>query len=463
MEEKTFTVSEINSDIRKKIQRDPNFKNILIKGEISNYSSSLRGHDYFTLKDEKSQIPAVFYKNQKDRFLKFKPENGMNVIIKGSIEVYHKGGKYQLKVATMTEDGVGNLHIAFEQLKKKLNKEGLFEKDHKKEIPTYPKTIGVITAPSGSVIKDIITTIKRRYPICRILLFPTLVQGDNASPQIIRQIRHTQNFDIDTLIIGRGGGSIEDLWPFNEEDVAREIYACKTPTISAVGHETDYTISDFVADLRAPTPTAAAELAVPELNELKNHIHQLTNNAKKSIFNKLSNNKLKFDAICKKSVLKNPENIYLHKEMNLDNLVNTLRFASKNIIKDNKTKLIQLENSYIIKNPQYITKQKKEEYESKINKINHYSNEILRENKNKLFKLENSFILKNPNEIIKRKEKEYSKNYAKLEVLNPLLTLKRGYSIAKSKDKVISSAKDVKSGDELDIEFEDGTINTKVI
>lgn len=463
MQEKTFTVSEINYYIGKKIRMDPNLKNILIKGEISNYATSLRGHDYFTLKDEKSQIPAVIYKNQKDRFLKFKPEDGMNVIIKGKIDVYQSAGKYQLLVTKITEDGIGDLHIAFEQLKKKLNKEGLFEKEHKKEIPNYPKRIGVVTAPRGSVIKDIITTIKRRYPICNILIFPTLVQGDSAAPQIIRQIRHAQKFDLDTLIIGRGGGSIEDLWPFNEEEVAREIYSCKTPTISAVGHETDYTISDLVADLRAPTPTAAAELAVPELNEVKNHIHQLTNNAKKTIFNKLSNYKLKFDAICKKSVLKNPENIYRSKEMSLDNLVNTLRFTSKNIIKDNENKLIRLENSFILKNPQQITKQKKDEYESKINKINHYSNEILRENKNKLFKLENSYILKNPNEIIKRKEKEYNKNYTKLEVLNPLLTLKRGYSIAKSKDKVISSAKDVKSGDELDIEFDDGTINTKVI
>ena len=418
MEENTFTVSQINSYINKIMKRDVNLKNIYIKGEISNYKTYPSGHSYFTLKDEKSQISAVMFKGYKDRFLKFKPENGMKVIIKGKIEVYEKTGRYQLYATKITEDGIGNLHIAFEQLKKKLDKEGLFDDTHKKEIPKYPKKIGVVTAQTGAAVRDIITTIKRRYPICEVLVFSTLVQGDQAAPQIVRQIRHAQNFNIDTLIVGRGGGSIEDLWPFNEEIVAREIYDCKIPTISAVGHEIDFTISDFVSDKRAATPTAAAELAVPDMNEVKLKLNQLHYNINKIINDKIIQNKTKLENISQKQVLKNPEAIYEIKEMHLDSIINKLNFTSKNIINKNK---------------------------------------------NKLFKLENSIIFKNPKEITKSKRDACLRNINKLEVLNPLLTLKRGYSITKIGDKVISSSKNVKKGDELDIEFDDGTINTKVI
>ena len=417
METEYLTVSQINAYINKKLRQDVNLKNIYVRGEISNYKTYPSGHSYFTLKDKKSQISAVMFKGSK-RFLKFEPKNGMKVIIKGKVEVYEANGKYQLYATRITEDGIGELHIAFEQLKKKLEKEGLFDDAHKKEIPKYPKRIGVITAQTGAAIRDIITTIKKRYPICEILVFSTLVQGDMAAEQIVRQIRFSQKFDIDTLIVGRGGGSIEDLWPFNEEIVAREIYACKTPVISAVGHEIDYTISDFVADKRAPTPTGAAVLAVPDLNEVKFKIGQIQDRINKNIQDKLMQNKTKLDNISQKQIFKNPESIYEIKEMNLDNLISKLDFASKNIIT---------------------------------------------ENQNRLFKLENSVILKNPHEITKKKRIKFEKNIDKLEILNPLVTLKRGYTMAKIGDKVISSSKDVKSGDELDIEFDDGTINTKVI
>lgn len=418
MEEKTFTVSEINALINKKLKFDPNFKNILVKGEISNYSDSFSGHSYFTLKDEKSQIPAVMFKGNKDRFLKFQPENGMKVIVKGKIEVYEPGGKYQLFATKITEDGIGELYIAYEQLKKKLEKEGLFDDAHKKEIPKYPKRIGVVTAKTGAAIKDIITTIKKRYPQCEILVFSTLVQGKLAAPQIVKQIRYAQRFDIDTLIVGRGGGSIEDLWPFNEEIVAREIYACRIPVISGVGHQVDYTISDFVADKRAPTPTGAAVMAVPNITEVKSNLDRLNEKINKNIQDRLMQNRTRLDNIVEKQIFKNPESIYEIKGMKLDHIVNKLNFASKHIIS---------------------------------------------ENKNKLFKLENSNVLKNPDDIIKAKKEAFSRNIDKLEILNPLLTLKRGYTLAKVDGKVISSAKDVKKGDELDIEFEDGTINTKVI
>ena len=419
MEEKTFTVSEINYLINQKLKQDQNFKNILVKGEISNFSTNpSSGHSYFTLKDERSQISAVMFKFMKDRFLKFEPEDGMKVIVKGKIEVYEQQGKYQLYATKITEDGIGNLHIAFEQLKKKLEKEGLFDDTVKKAIPKYPKKIGVVTASTGAAIRDIITTIERRYPICEVVIFPTLVQGDQAKNQIVKQIRNAQNYDIDTLIIGRGGGSIEDLWPFNEEIVAREIYNCEIPVISAVGHETDFTISDFVADKRAPTPTAAAELAVPVLSEVKFRVDNLRDKLNKNVNDKIKEHKVHLNHLSQKQVLKNPEEIYEIKRMHMDNILNRLNYSASNIITENQKKLI---------------------------------------------KLENSPVLKNPNELLKTKQERYNKNYNKLEVLNPLLTLKRGYSIAKSEGKVVSSAKDVKSGDKIDIEFDDGTVNTKVI
>ncbi len=463
MEEKTFTVSEINNYIGRKLKLDQNLKNIYIKGEISNYKTYPSGHSYFTLKDEKSQIPGVMFKGNKDRFLKFEPKDGMKVIIKGKIEVYERDGKYQLYATRITEDGLGDLHIAFEQLKKDLKKEGLFDDTHKKKIPKYPNRIGIVTAQTGAAIRDIITTIKRRYPICDVLVFSTLVQGDNAAPQIARQIIHAQKFDLDTLIVGRGGGSIEDLWAFNEREVAYAIYNCRIPVISAVGHEIDFTISDFVADLRAPTPTAAAEIAVPDIRKVKESVSQLNRRANKSINDRIELNKTKLNNISQKNILKNPESIYDIKGMSLDNLINRLSFTSKNIVTRNKNKLVRLESSAVFKNPESMYKLKRMDLEKVINKLNMTSNNIIVKNKNRLFKIENSHILKNPTEITKKKRDECLKNINKLEVLNPLSTLKRGYSIAKTKEKVITSVKDVEVGDEVDIEFDDGIINTKVI
>ena len=417
MDDEYLTVSQVNAYINRMLKYDRNLQNIYIRGEISNYKTYPSGHSYFTLKDDKSQIPAVMFKGRKHS-LKFQPEDGMKVIIKGKIEVYERDGKYQLYATTITEDGIGELHIAFEQLKKKLDSEGLFDDAHKKEIPKYPQRIGVVTARTGAAIRDIITTIKRRYPYCEVLVFSTLVQGEMAANQIVRQIRHAQQFDIDTLIVGRGGGSIEDLWPFNEEIVAREIYACRIPVISAVGHEIDWTISDFVADIRAATPTAAAEIAVPEISEVKYKLNQLTQRTNKAINEKLIQNKQKNENISQKQIFKNPESIYEIKQMHLDNLLGKLNLTSKNIIT---------------------------------------------ENRNRLLKIESRSVLRNPKEVTKAKRDIFIRNVDKLTILDPLLTLKRGYSIAKMDAKVVSSAKDVKTGDELDIEFDDGTVNTKVI
>ena len=317
MNEEYVTVSEINAYLNDKLKNDLNLRNLYVKGEISNYKTYPSGHSYFTLKDKDSEISAVMFHGYKQN-LRFEPKDGMKVIINGKIEMYEVKGNIQLYAFNIIEDGIGELYVAYQQLKKKLEKEGLFDKSHKKEIPKYPDRIGVVTAKTGAAVKDIITTIKRRYPYCEVLVFSTLVQGDMAAKEIVEQIRYSQNFNLDTLIVGRGGGSIEDLWPFNEEIVAREIYECETPVISAVGHEIDYTISDFVADKRAATPTAAAELAVPESSELIFKIEQYKSMISNSIADKINQNKYVLEQISKKQVLKDPETMYNIKAMQLD-------------------------------------------------------------------------------------------------------------------------------------------------
>ena len=268
MNDKYITVSQLTRYIKYKIDNDVNLNEVFLKGEISNFKAHTRGHYYFTLKDDGSRINAIMFASSAKK-LKFMPSDGMKVLVTGKISVFEANGGYQIYVNDMLEDGIGNLYIAYEQLKKKLEAEGLFDQTIKKKIPRIPKRIGVVTAPTGAAIKDIISTIKRRWPIAEVYLFPALVQGEDAKEDIVKQIHNSINYDIDTLIVGRGGGSIEDLWAFNEEIVARAIYECPVPVISAVGHEIDFTIADFVADLRAPTPTGAAEMAVPDINDIK--------------------------------------------------------------------------------------------------------------------------------------------------------------------------------------------------
>ncbi len=268
MEQRYLTVNALTKYIKRKFDADPHLQDCYVKGEISNFKQHSSGHMYFTLKDDKSRLTAVMFARE-NRHIKFEPENGMQVLIRGDLTVYEQTGQYQIYIKEMKPDGIGELFLAYEQLKEKLTKEGLFSQEYKKALPRYPNTVGIITSPTGAAIRDILTTIKRRYPIANIILLPALVQGDQAAPSIANAISQANdNGNIDVLIVGRGGGSIEELWAFNEEIVARAIFSSKIPIISAVGHETDFTIADFVADLRAPTPTAAAELAVPHIDEL---------------------------------------------------------------------------------------------------------------------------------------------------------------------------------------------------
>lgn len=262
-------VSQINTYIKSLIDDDINLKNIYITGEISNFTNHYRtGHLYFTLKDEKSAIKAVMFRTSASR-LRFEPENGMKVLIRGSVSVFERDGTYQIYCDDMIPEGVGELTIAFEQLKEKLSKEGLFDEEHKKGLPRYPARIGVITSPTGAALQDILTVLSRRYPSGEIVFEGVQVQGDSAAPQIAAAIRKFNSLKgADVLIVGRGGGSIEDLWAFNEEIVARAIFESEIPVVSAVGHETDFTIADFVSDMRAPTPSAAAEIVAPDYREI---------------------------------------------------------------------------------------------------------------------------------------------------------------------------------------------------
>ena len=265
------SVSRVNNYIKRLIDSKPVLQDLWVKGEISNYKRHSSGHLYMTLKDEHSVLKAIMFRQQATS-LSFVPDNGLNVIAHGRVAAYEAYGEYQLYIDEMTPDGVGALYLQYEQLKKKLAAEGLFDEHHKKALPPYPRRIGVVTAPTGAAVRDIINVCTRRYPLAEIVVFPAIVQGAGAKESIVRGIEYFNNVGADVLIVGRGGGSIEDLWAFNEEIVARAIYASQIPIVSAVGHETDFTIADFVADRRAPTPSAAAELCVPSADELLRQI-----------------------------------------------------------------------------------------------------------------------------------------------------------------------------------------------
>ena len=368
MQDKYITVSQLTRYIKYKIDNDVNLQEVFLKGEISNFKAHSRGHFYFTLKDETSRINAIMFVSA-TKNVKFMPQDGMKVLVTGKISVFEANGGYQIYVNEMLEDGVGNLYIAFEQLKKKLADEGLFNPIYKKSIPKIPQRIGVVTAPTGAAIKDIISTIKRRWPLCEIILFPSLVQGDDAKEDIVKQIKRAENYNLDTLIVGRGGGSIEDLWPFNEEIVARAIFACSIPVISAVGHEIDFTIADFVADLRAPTPTGAAEMAVPQINDVNNYLNQLKIRLNKAIQNTIGKDKQQLESIKNKYIFINPLSIYQTKEMLFSSILDRLKFTYTNTIMTYKNKLTDIKSSYIFTNPESLYKDRKVQINELLNRL----------------------------------------------------------------------------------------------
>lgn len=394
-EDMAISVTELNSYIKNKIADDEYLNNVLIKGEISNFKNHYTGHMYFTLKDENSLIKCVMFKTYAQK-LNFMPKDGMKVFVLGGVSVFERDGVYQIYVKAMQEDGVGILYKKYEELKQRLEQEGYFAEEHKKAIPQMPKIIGVLTSQTGSVIRDIINVSTRRNPNVNIRLYPVPVQGEGAAEKIADGIKFmNKNQLADVLILARGGGSLEDLWPFNEEIVAHAIYNSEIPVISAVGHETDFSISDFVADLRAPTPSAAAELAVPDVYEVIQKINSYQNRLRLSLVKKVEIMKLRYEKCMSSRVFKEP--------------------------------LRNINDNYL--------------------KVDTY-----------IKKLEN---------IIKTKQKEEKTKYvelvAKLDTLSPLKTLTRGYSLVEKNNNIIKSAKDVNTGDKIDLKFSDGTKQAEIL
>ena len=390
-----ITVTDLNKYIKEKISDDEYLNSVLVKGEISNFKRHYTGHLYFTLKDENCLIKCVMFKNYAEK-LNFSPKDGNKVIVFGTVSVYERDGVYQIYTKAMEEDGVGDLYQKFQELKQKLEKEGFFDQENKMPIHKMPKVIGVLTSKTGSVVKDIINVSTRRNPNVVLRIYPVPVQGEGAAQKIANAIEYmNRNKLADVLILARGGGSLEDLWPFNEEIVAKAIYYSELPIISAVGHETDFTIADFVADLRAPTPSAAAELAVPNIVDIKEKIHMYQNRLKDALITKLDYMNLRYQKCLSSRVFKEP----------------------KRFIYDNYQKI-----------------------------------------DNNLKKLES---------LIKIKQKEEKSRYielvSKLDALSPLKTLSRGYTLTQKENKIIKSAKDVKTGDEVSIKFIDGTKSAKIL
>ena len=372
--------------------------------------------------------------------VKFNIQDGMKVLVTGRISVYEASGAYQIYVDEMLEDGLGSLYLAFEQLKEKLEKEGLFKEDHKKKIPKIPRRIGIVTAPTGAAIKDILSTIKRRWPICETILFPALVQGEYAKDDIVKKIKIAENYDLDVLIVGRGGGSIEDLWPFNEEIVARAIYDCKIPVISAVGHEVDFTIADFVADMRAPTPTGAAEMAVPNIVDVLSYLEQVNLRLNTSMNTILSIKQDKLSTIMESQIFKNPSRMYEIKEQMFDILYEKLSKEIINIVNEKKHELDILKSSFVFKNPYVLT----------IDKAYLY-NDLIKRMRN------------NINNYLNNQVNNYTNILTKLEVLNPITTIKRGYSITKINDITVTSIKIIHKKDKIITELVDGKIESQIL
>ena len=414
--EVSLTVTDINNYIKNIVDGDFFLSNVTLKGEISNLKFHTRGHLYFSLKDENSKINAVMF-NYRNLGLNFIPKDGMNVIVKGKVSVFTTGGSYQITVSNMKEDGIGNLYILFEQLKRRLESEGLFSTEHKKKLPRIPKKVGVITASTGAAVKDIISTINRRFPLTEIILFPTLVQGVGAKENIVKMINEANKSDVDVIILGRGGGSIEDLWAFNEETVARAIYNSNKPIVSAVGHEIDFTISDFVSDMRAPTPTGAAELVVPSKVEIQSYLNDYKGRIISVINKKINSYTDTFSKLKSTYILKNPISMYEIDEQKLDNMLEKLGSIMTYKLERGKSELNNLSKMI---SPNMLNRLDKEK-----------------------IKLENI--------------------ETKLNLLNPENILKKGYSLTLVDGKIVKSIASVKKGSIIDTKLSDGIIKSEVL
>ena len=439
MTETYLTVTALTKYIKHKFEADPYLERVFLTGEISNFRMRPNAHQYFSLKDDKAKISAIMFKGAFNK-LKFQPEEGMKVLVIGRISLYEPGGSYQIYIEHMEPDGVGALYQALEKRKKALQEEGLFKEAFKQPLVKYPKKIAVITSPSGAVVKDIITTTKRRYPIVQLVVFPTLVQGDKAADDIVKRIKEVDALgDFDTMIVGRGGGSIEDLWPFNEERVVRAIFESRTPIISSVGHETDVTLADLVANVRAATPTAAAELATPVLREEILKIKEKESRLIQGMDNQIKHKKQKFDHLSESFVFKQPKRLYEAFSIQLDTLNRRLEQSLNSEIKQKEKEFIQLVKRLETQNP-------KEDINLAKQKVN-YLNE----------KLTQSIDL-----TMKDKKRNLIQLMTNLDMLSPLQTMLRGYSYVTINDQIIKSTNDVEVNQVVNIHLSDGEVTAEI-
>lgn len=411
-----LTVSQLNTYIKSVFDQDYRLRNILVVGEISNFTAARSGHLYMTLKDDKSALKAVMFRGSATR-LKFRPENGMKVIAFGSVSVYEAGGQYQMYLSDLQPDGLGSLNLAFEQLKEKLAKEGLFDPARKKPLPLFPKRIGVVTSPTAAAFQDICNVLRRRWPMAEVVLSPTLVQGVEAPAQIAEALWKLDHAGVDVIIAARGGGSMEDLWAFNDENVARTVAACETPVVSGVGHETDFTIIDFVADLRAPTPSAAAEVCTPDWYDESDRILACSNHLRSALQNRLNSERLRLQNLETSNVLRSFDSLVNEKRLKIDQL--TERMAHK-VAEQTGKEGMRLDRAAI--------------------------------------RLDHAIA-----DRVTAERARLSKAAAKMEAFDPFAVLARGYSIAETDTgTIVKAVGDVQKNDKLNVRVSDGTIHAVV-
>ncbi|MGO4787765.1 exodeoxyribonuclease VII large subunit [Paenibacillus sp. 2KB_20] len=438
---RVLSVKDLNRYIRMKMEGDSRLSDVWIRGEISNFTHHSSGHMYFTLKDEGSRIRAIMFATHNQR-LPFIPKEGSRVIARGNVSVYERDGQYQFYAVQMQPDGIGSLYLAYEQLKSKLEEEGLFAAERKRPLPRYPKTIGVITSPTGAAVRDIMITIRRRYPQARAILYPVLVQGKGAAPSIVKAIRTMNDMaEADVLIVGRGGGSLEELWAFNEENVARAIYQSNIPVISAVGHETDFTIADFVADLRAATPTAAAELAVPSSAELRGQLVQRQRQLNQGLQQRLKRSRDRLVSLQRSPVLVHPRRYMLQHAERLDMLSQRLQGNLKSQLSLVRQRQKSLHQGLIRYNP-------RTQAEFAARRKDQVSRQLMNAMQS----------------IMKSKMSQLQTEMRHLDALSPLKIMSRGYSLVydEQEQKLVKSIEDVQLGDLVNVRVSDGQLQCQV-
>lgn len=436
MSEEYVTVSALTKYIKYKFDKDPHLGRVYLTGEISNFR--LRPtHQYFSLKDEQAIISATMFQSAFKK-IQFRPEEGMKVLVIGKVSVFEKSGQYQINIEHMEPDGVGALYLAYEQLKKKLEAEGLFSLP-KKPIPQFPKIIAILTSESGAVIQDIQTTVARRFPIVQLVLYPTVVQGVHAVNSILKNLDLVEQEDYDVVIIGRGGGSIEDLWAFNEEPVVRRVAELSIPVISSVGHETDTTLIDFVSDMRAATPTAAAEIATPVLMEIHQQLRNLQTRLEQALSRQLQIKRERMQALANASIFQNPERIYQVYQQRVDQLEMRLQQMMQQSIQHKRQQLLKNQHRLELGSPSRRVQTEKQALQYLAKRLEQAQGQLMKD-----------------------KKQQFQRAIQQLDLLSPLKIMNRGYGILQQEETIIKSVDQLEVNQELTIQLVDGTVRSKV-